>query len=155
MEASTTLRTDELLARIEALIRDESDPTAKMANLVAELHHGRNYFWTGWYRVVNGELILGPFQGPTACTRIQMGKGVCGSAWQRDEVLVVPDVEAFPGHIACDPRSRSEIVLPVHGADGEVVAVLDIDSEQKDAFGPEEKDLLEALVRNIEPLALP
>lgn len=153
MAESTLMDTDELLKRMEGLVEDENDPVAKMANIAAELHHGRGYFWTGWYRVNGAELVLGPFQGPTACTRIQKGQGVCGTAWERGSTVVVPDVEEFPGHIACDPRSRSEIVLPVRDADGQVVAVLDIDSDRKNAFGEEEQEFLEALVQRIEPLS--
>ncbi len=153
MAESTLMDTDELLKRMEGLVEDENDPVAKMANIAAELHHGRGYFWTGWYRVHGAELVLGPFQGPTACTRIQKGQGVCGTAWERGSTVVVPDVEEFPGHIACDPRSRSEIVLPVRDADGQVVAVLDIDSDRKNAFGEEEQEFLEALVQRIEPLS--
>ena len=147
MEERNPIEPDELQQRIRALVQDESDPIAKMANIVAELHHGRGYFWTGWYRVKGQELVLGPFQGPTACTRIQKGKGVCGTSWERNETVVVPDVDEFPGHIACDPRSRSEIVLPVKGEDGGIGAVLDIDSDRKNAFDQKEQDLLEALVR--------
>jgi GAF domain-containing protein len=154
MADPNTIGTDELLRRIEALIGDEDDSLAKMANIVAELHHGRGYFWTGWYRVRDGELLLGPFQGPAACTRIQKGKGVCGTCWERNETVVVPDVEEFPGHIACDPRSRSEIVLPLRGTDGSVEAVLDIDSDRKNAFGKEEQGFLEALLRKVEPIGL-
>ncbi len=153
MAESTLMDTDELLKRMEGLVEDENDPVAKMANIAAELHHGRGYFWTGWYRVNGAELVLGPFQGPTACTRIQKGQGVCGTSWERGSTVVVPDVEEFPGHIACDPRSRSEIVLPVRDADGQVVAVLDIDSDRKNAFGEEEQEFLEALVQRIEPLS--
>lgn len=152
MEEETFIAPKELLQRIEALVYEESDPIAKMANVVAELHHGRGYFWTGWYRVWQGELVLGPFQGPVACTRIQKGKGVCGTAWERDETVVVPDVEQFPGHIACDPRSRSEIVLPVHDSGGELSGVLDIDSERKEAFGQVEQEFLETLLKKLEPL---
>ncbi|MFB6257724.1 MAG: GAF domain-containing protein [Flavobacteriales bacterium] len=155
MERETSIGSEELIGRILALIEDEEDPVARMANIVAELHDQRDYFWTGWYRVGEGELILGPFQGPTACTRIRKGQGVCGTAWDRNETVVVPDVEEFPGHIACDPRSRSEIVLPVRDGQGEVAAVLDIDSDRKHAFGAEEQDFLETLVRRVEPMALP
>ena len=115
----------------------ETDEIAKMANMVAVLHETFGFWWTGFYRVAPeagvGELVLGPFQGPIACTRIRRGRGVCGTAWERQETQVVPDVEQFPGHIACSSASRSEIVVPVF-ADGRVVAVLDIDSELVLAF---------------------
>lgn len=155
MESEAKIDLDELQKRILGLVQDEPDPIARMANICSELHGHRPYFWTGWYRVSNGELVLGPFQGPTACTRIQKGKGVCGTAWERNETVVVPDVEDFPGHIACDPRSRSEIVLPVRDDRDEVAAVLDIDSEQKNAFDRAEQDFLEVLLRSIEPLTRP
>ena len=112
----------------------ETDPIAKMANVAAVLHESFGFWWTGFYRVVGEELILGPFQGPVACMHIPFGRGVCGTAWKRNETVVVPDVEAFPGHIACSSASRSEIVVPVHGADGTVVAVLDIDSDRLGTF---------------------
>lgn len=154
MESQERIPTGELAQRIRGLTQDESDPIATMANVVAELHHGRSYFWTGWYRVVNGELLLGPFQGPTACTRIQKGKGVCGTAWERNETVVVPDVEEFPGHIACDPRSRSEIVIPMRNEKKEVVAVLDIDSDRKDSFDEEERSFLEGVVDALQPFPI-
>jgi GAF domain-containing protein len=154
MESQERIPAGELAQRIKGLTQDENDPIATMANVAAELHHGRFYFWTGWYRVVNGELLLGPFQGPTACTRIQKGKGVCGTAWERDETVVVPDVDEFPGHIACDPRSRSEIVIPIHDEKGEVVGVLDIDSDRKGSFDEDEQRFLEGVVDALQPFAL-
>ncbi len=125
---------DLVLRQLEALLEGETDPIAKMANVAAVLHESFGFWWTGFYRVVGEELILGPFQGPVACMHIPFGRGVCGTAWKRNETVVVPDVEAFPGHIACSSASRSEIVVPVHGADGTVVAVLDIDSDRLGTF---------------------
>lgn len=125
---------DLALRQLEALLEGETDPIAKMANVAAVLHESFGFWWTGFYRVVGEELILGPFQGPVACMHIPFGRGVCGTAWKRNETVVVPDVEAFPGHIACSSASRSEIVVPVHGADGTVVAVLDIDSDRLGTF---------------------
>ena len=125
---------DLVFRQLEALLEGETDPIAKMANVAAVLHESFGFWWTGFYRVVGEELILGPFQGPVACMHIPFGRGVCGTAWKRNETVVVPDVEAFPGHIACSSASRSEIVVPVHGADGTVVAVLDIDSDRLGTF---------------------
>ncbi|MFD2146855.1 GAF domain-containing protein [Mucilaginibacter antarcticus] len=117
-----------LVPQIEALLYGETDLVANMANVCAALKEQFNWLWVGFYVVKNGELVLGPFQGPVACTRIAKGKGVCGGAWERGKTLVVPDVDAFPGHIACSSASRSEIVLPLFN-NNEVVAVLDVDSE--------------------------
>jgi len=117
-----------LIPQIEALLYGETDLVANMANICAALKEQFKWFWVGFYLVKNGELVLGPFQGPVACTRIALGKGVCGAAWQQAKVLVVPDVDAFPGHIACSALSKSEIVVPAF-SHGEVVAVLDVDSE--------------------------
>ena len=121
-----------LLPQVESLCEGEDDMTAKMANVAALLHHALGFWWTGFYRV-SSDLILGPFQGPIACVHIGYGKGVCGTAWKERRTVVVPDVEEFPGHIACSSESRSEIVVPML-RDGEVVAVLDIDSREKAAF---------------------
>ena len=118
-----------------------------MANVAAVLHESFGFWWTGFYRVAGNELILGPFQGPVACMHIPFGKGVCGTAWQRNGTVVVPDVEAFPGHIACSSASRSEIVVPVHRPDGAVIAVLDIDSDRLAAFDETDKEWLEKIVR--------
>ena len=147
----------DLLARqLAALLEGEVDTIAKMANLAAVLHETFGFWWTGFYRVAShrhsgldpesGELILGPFQGPVACMHIPFGKGVCGTAWARNETVVVPDVEAFPGHIACSSASRSEIVVPVHGPDGAVTAVLDIDSDRLATFDDIDKEWLEKIV---------
>ena len=132
--------------QIAALLEGETDTTAKMANVAAVLHETFGFWWTGFYRVAGNELVLGPFQGPVACMHIPFGKGVCGTAWKRNETVVVPDVEQFPGHIACSSASRSEIVVPVHGADGAVTAVLDIDSDRLATFDGEDKVWLEKIV---------
>lgn len=122
-----------LLAQVKALTENESDSIANMANIAAMIHETFHFWWTGFYRVCDDTLVLGPFQGPLACTRIKKGRGVCGTAWEKEETQIVPDVELFPGHIACSSLSKSEIVVPVfHNA--EVVAVLDIDSEHLNTF---------------------
>ncbi len=123
-----------LYPQIQALVESETDPIANMANVAAVIQETFHFWWTGFYRVVEGVLVLGPFQGPLACTRIRKGKGVCGTAWQENRTQVVPDVDQFPGHIACSSASRSEIVVPVRNADGEVKAVLDIDSAELATF---------------------
>ena len=132
--------------QVAALVEGETDVIAKMANIAAALHETFGFWWTGFYRVVGEELVLGPFQGPVACMHIPFGKGVCGTAWKRNETVVVPDVEEFPGHIACSSASKSEIVVPVHGTGGEVVAVLDIDSDRLATFGEEDRVWLERIV---------
>lgn len=123
-----------LLSVVEGFVSSDDHPISKLSNIVAAIHETLRPLWTGFYVVIEDELQLFPFQGPLACTRIKHGKGVCGQSWAQDKVLVVPDVELFPGHIACSSRSRSEIVLPVHSLKGEVVAVLDIDSEEVGTF---------------------
>jgi GAF domain-containing protein len=132
---------------LAALLEGETDSIARMANVVAVLHEAFGFWWTGFYRVSGKELVLGPFQGPVACMRIPFGRGVCGTAWARNETVVVPDVEAFPGHIACSSASRSEIVVPVHGPDGVVTAVLDIDSDRLAAFDEVDRASLERMVK--------
>lgn len=123
-----------LLPQLSALLAGESDPIANLANVAAALRATFAWWWVGFYRVQGGELVLGPFQGPLACTRIAFGKGVCGSAWQQRRSLLVPDVNEFPGHIACSSRSLAEIVVPIFGSDGQVVGVLDVDSERDDVL---------------------
>lgn len=123
-----------LLPQLRALVEPEPDPVANAANLMAALRQAFGFFWVGVYYVRGDELVLGPFQGPIACTRIRHGRGVCGTAWARNEIIVVPDVEQFPGHIACSSDSKSEIVVPVRDAAGRVVAVLDVDSDQPADF---------------------
>ena len=132
--------------QVAALLEGETDVIAKMANVAAVLHETFGFWWTGFYRVAGDELVLGPFQGPVACMHIPFGKGVCGTAWKRNETVVVPDVEQFPGHIACSSASRSEIVVPVHGPDGTVTAVLDIDSDRLATFDEEDRVWLEKIV---------
>lgn len=134
-----------LYKQIAALIEGEHDHIANMANVAAMIHSTFEFWWTGFYRVVGEELVLGPFQGPLACSRIKYGRGVCGTAWKEQTTQVVPDVELFPGHIACSSLSRSEIVVPVwHGE--EIVAVLDIDSEHLATFDEVDKKWLEKIV---------
>jgi len=122
-----------LIPQISALVNGEPDLTANLANIAAALKEQFNWFWVGFYLVRSNELVLGPFQGPVACTRIQKGRGVCGTSWQRAETVIVPDVDEFPGHIACASASRSEIVLPVFNGN-EVIGVLDVDSEHLSHF---------------------
>ena len=136
---------EKLYKQAQAVLESENDLTANMANLSAMIHREFGFWWTGFYRVCNEELVLGPFQGPIACTRIAYGKGVCGTAWKRQETIVVPDVEEFPGHIACSSESRSEIVVPVW-RDDKVIAVLDIDSEKLGTFDETDKIWLEKIV---------
>lgn len=138
-------RYDLLYRQVVALVEHECDDIANMANIAAMIHATIEPLWTGFYRVVGDELVLGPFQGPLACSRIKYGKGVCGAAWERGETLVVEDVEKFPGHIACSSLSRSEIVVPVC-RDGKVVAVLDIDSAELATFDETDKMWLERIV---------
>ena len=135
-----------LTEQIRSLVAGETDAVAVMANVCAAIHEAMGFFWTGFYRVVGEELVLGPFQGPAACVHIGFGRGVCGTAWQRRETIVVPDVEQFPGHIACSSQSRSEIVVPVFSAEGSVVAVLDIDSKQLATFDDIDRQYLEEIV---------
>jgi GAF domain-containing protein len=122
-----------LIPQISALISGETDEIANMANVCAALKEQFNFFWVGFYLVKNDELVLGPFQGPVACSRIQKGKGVCGSSWKQEEILIVPDVDAFPGHIACSSASKSEIVIPMI-RNGLVIGVLDVDSDELNSF---------------------
>lgn len=138
-------RYERLLPQVAALCDGEHDFIAKMANVSALLHHEFNFWWTGFYRVVGGELLLGPFQGPLACVHIAYGRGVCGTAWKERRTVVVPDVEQFPGHIACSSESRSEIVVPVFRNE-EVIAVLDIDSRDLNTFDATDARYLERLV---------
>ncbi len=134
-----------LYEQIKALISKENDIIANMANIAAIIHEAFNFWWTGFYRVIDKELVLGPFQGPVACTRIAYGRGVCGTAWKEEETIVVEDVHQFPGHIACSSASKSEIVVPIF-KDNQVVAVLDIDSEKLATFDNIDKEWLEKLV---------
>jgi len=135
-----------LLPQVKALIAEEGDLIANMANLSAVLKGQFDFFWVGFYLVKEDELVLGPFQGPLACTRIAKGKGVCGTAWERGETLIVPDVDAFPGHIACNTSSKSEIVVPII-KNGDVIAVLDVDSEYLNHFDAVDTEHLEEIAR--------
>ncbi|MDP9078755.1 MAG: GAF domain-containing protein [Bacteroidota bacterium] len=134
-----------LIPQIEALLMGEPDLVANIANVCAALKEQFKWFWVGFYLLKDGELVLGPFQGPVACTRIGFGKGVCGAAWEQEKILVVPDVDAFPGHIACSSASRSEIVVPAFN-DGKVVAVLDVDSDELDQFNEIDAQYLQQIV---------
>ena len=136
-----------LTEQIRALTEGESDSIAVMANICAAIHETMGFFWTGFYRVQGNELVLGPFQGPVACMHIAFGRGVCGTAWKEQRTIVVPDVEQFPGHIACSSLSRSEIVVPVFSKDGAVVAVLDIDSKELATFDDIDRQYLEAICK--------
>lgn len=136
---------ENLLPQIKSLVEGENDIIANMANVSACLKDTFNFWWVGFYRVIADELVLGPFQGPLACTRIKKGRGVCGTAWQQAKTVIVADVDEFPGHIACSSLSKSEIVVSVFNA-GEVVAVLDIDSERLANFDETDKSYLEKLV---------
>ena len=137
-----------LLAQVKAMVKDESDTVANMANVAALIQEAFHFWWTGFYRVIGEQLVLGPFQGPVACTRIGFGKGVCGTSWKEKKTLVVEDVEQFPGHIACSSESRSEIVVPLY-KDEEVIGVLDIDSEKLATFDAVDKEWLEQIAEVI------
>lgn len=141
---SKTERYEALMPQLKALIASETDQIANYANISAVLKECFGFFWVGFYRVIENELVLGPFQGPIACTRISFGKGVCGTAWKEMKTIVVPDVEKFPGHIACSAQTKSEIVVPVF-ADGKVIAVLDVDSDINDNFDELDVKYLEML----------
>ena len=135
-----------LLPQIEALIHGEEDQIANLANIAAALKEAFGWLWVGFYLVKNDQLVLGPFQGPIACTRINLGKGVCGSAWKEEKTLIVPDVDAFPGHIACSSLSKSEIVVPLKDKSGKVTGVLDVDSVELDTFDEVDREFLEKVV---------
>ena len=135
---------ENLLPQIKSLMEGETDVIANMANVAACIKDTFHFWWVGFYRVENEELILGPFQGPLACTRIRKGKGVCGTAWQEAKTIIVPDVDKFAGHIACSSLTRSEIVVPII-KNSEVTAVLDIDSENLNTFDEEDKAFLEEI----------
>jgi len=137
-----------LLPQIRALMEGETDGTANLANVAAALKEQFGWLWVGFYLVKDGELVVGPFQGPVACTRIRKGRGVCGTSWAEERTLIVPDVEAFPGHIACSSLSRSEIVVPIW-ANGQIIGVLDADSTELEAFDDEDQRWLEEVVAAI------
>jgi len=142
-----------LIPQIKALIDNEPDLMANLSNIMAALKFGLGFFWVGCYYVKGNELVLGPFQGPVACTRIAFGKGVCGTCWEKKKVIIVEDVNAFPGHIACNPESKSEIVLPVFDKTGEVALVLDVDSDKSAHFDDIDKYYLQQVVALIENLS--
>ena len=137
---------ESLLPQIEGLLFGETNLIANLSNIAAALKEGLDFFWVGFYLVDNpDELVLGPFQGPVACTRIKKGKGVCGSAWERDETLIVPNVDEFPGHIACASASKSEIVIPLK-KDGVILGVLDVDSDQLSDFDEVDQQYLQKIL---------
>ncbi len=142
----------EVLPQLYALWQGEPDLIANLANTAAALREAHGFFWVGFYLVRGQELVLGPFQGPVACTRIPYGRGVCGAAWREAATIVVPDVEQFPGHIACASASRSEIVVPVKDTKGQVLAVLDVDSDQLDDFSEVDARYLEELCARVATL---
>lgn len=136
-----------IIPQIKALVEGESDITANMANVCAALKYGLNFFWVGFYLIKNNQLVLGPFQGPVACTRIHLGKGVCGASWQNNEVIIVDDVDSFPGHIACSSLSKSEIVLPIYNSNKEVIGVLDVDSDTYKTFDKIDEQYLTQILK--------
>lgn len=146
-EGSLKERYESLIPQLQALTADEPDRVANMANVAAALKETFGFFWVGFYRVEREQLVLGPFQGPVACTRIAYGRGVCGTAWKESKTLIVPDVDLFPGHIACSSLSRSEIVIPIFSeGEGEVCALLDVDSDRLDAFSETDAFYLQKIV---------
>ena len=146
MDKNDTYKT--LLAQVKAMVKDETDPVANMANVAALIQEAFHFWWTGFYRVIGEQLVLGPFQGPVACTRIGFGKGVCGTSWKERKTYVVEDVEQFPGHIACSSESRSEIVVPLYKGE-EVIGVLDIDSEHLATFDATDQLWLEQIAEAV------
>ena len=141
---------ESLIPQIKGLVEGENDVIANLANIMSALKFGMNFFWVGIYFVKNEELVLGPFQGPVACTRIRYAKGVCGKSWELKQTIIVEDVEKFPGHIACSSLSRSEIVLPAFDRSGNVTLVLDVDSEDLAAFDETDKRYLEQVMEAIQ-----
>jgi L-methionine (R)-S-oxide reductase len=144
-EGSKTEQYESLIPQIKGLLDGEPDLIANLANIAGALKEQFKWFWVGFYLVKSNELVLGPFQGPVACTRIQKGRGVCGTSWQQAETIIVPDVEKFPGHIACNSLSKSEIVVPII-RNSEVVAVLDVDSDEYDQFNTADQHYLQSIV---------
>ncbi len=143
---------ESLLPQIKALVEGESDYIANISNIMSALKFGMNWFWVGVYFVKDEQLVLGPFQGPIACTRIALGKGVCGTSWKEKRTIIVEDVEQFPGHIACSSLSRSEIVVPAFDKNGNVTLLLDVDSEHLATYDETDKKYLEQIIRIIEQL---
>ena len=150
-EVSKEEKYKSLIPQIEALIEGETDLIANLANIAAALKFGMEFFWVGFYIVRSDELVLGPFQGPIACTRIQKGKGVCGTVWETGSSLIVPNVDEFPGHIACSSDSKSEVVLPVLKNE-EVALILDVDSDQLDDFDEVDLIWLKKLMNTLEQM---
>jgi GAF domain-containing protein len=144
-------RYETLIPQIESLVTGETDQVANFSNIVAALKQTMDFFWVGFYIVKNNQLVLGPFQGPIACTRIDFGKGVCGASWKQKKTILVPNVDEFPGHIACSSASKSEIVLPAF-KNGEVALVLDVDSDKLNDFDTVDQHALERVMRIIEKL---
>ncbi len=140
-----------LIPQIESLVEGEPDTVANLSNIAAALKQTMSFFWVGFYIVKNDQLVLGPFQGPIACTRINFGKGVCGASWKEKKTILVPNVDEFPGHIACSSASKSEIVLPAF-RNGEVALVLDVDSDVLNDFDETDRESLEKVMRIIEKL---
>jgi L-methionine (R)-S-oxide reductase len=141
-----TARYSELIPQLKALLENENDTIVLYANIAAALKETFDFFWVGFYRVQENQLVLGPFQGPIACTRIQKGRGVCGKAWELNQIIIVPNVDEFPGHIACSSESKSEIVLPVYNSNKEIIAVLDVDSNKYSDFSNIDQNGLSQIV---------
>ncbi len=139
-------RYEQLYPQIQSLISGEPDLIANMANIASALKYSMNFFWVGFYLIKGDELVLGPFQGTIACTRIKKGKGVCGKAWELNDTIIVDDVDQFPGHIACSSLSKSEIVLPVYNSQKEIIGVLDVDSDEYSAFDRTDEDWLRLIM---------
>jgi GAF domain-containing protein len=139
----------QFIPQVKALVDGEANRIANMANVCAALKEVFDFFWIGFYLVENDQLVLGPFQGPVACTRIAKGKGVCGTAWRENKTMLIPDVEQFPGHIACSAQSKSEIVLPFYNGQNQIAGVLDIDSDQLETFDETDSQFLENLLNEI------
>lgn len=148
-EASKEEKYTSIIPQIKALLEGEDDLIANLANVCAALKEQFNWFWVGFYLVKDGELVLGPFQGPVACTRIKKGKGVCGASWQQERTLIVPNVDEFPGHIACASASKSEIVLPLYSGD-KIIGVLDVDSEYLSHFDEVDGKYLNEILKLID-----
>ena len=145
LKGTKTEQYESLVPQIQGLLEGETNLTAKLANIAAALKEQFNWWWVGFYLVIDDELVLGPFQGPVACTRIKKGRGVCGKSWETEKTLIVEDVEKFPGHIACSSFSKSEIVVPIF-KDGEIIGVLDVDSEHLAYFDETDRSFLEKIV---------
>jgi GAF domain-containing protein len=135
-----------LIPQIKSLVEGEADMIANMANVCAALKYSFGFFWIGFYLIKDNQLVLGPFQGPIACTRINLGKGVCGTSWKNNEVIIVDDVDAFPGHIACSSLSKSEIVLPIYNSKKEIIGVLDVDSDEYKSFDKTDELFLNQII---------